>query len=552
MKALKKRILLLICLLLCLFLLSGCSFSDLMSWGTGIKKDPDYQTWEKLSENGKLDQDGKYTADAVHITFAENSTLDMKYYRDPEMNEELPVEGCYLFPGDLIYYSATVRNKAENYFVFDHLDVIEYSAGNVRGKTLDWKYQNTDTALMIPFDYMGTEVSIEPIGQYRLISVRLEQPVVGGHVKYTFNDQELTGETANLYCGTKVTGELEPDIGWEPVLNQKPEYTVTEEENQIVTFERKRASDLFIESDNHKPVLKVEANKNLKSCRMTVEADGYSEKDLTVGNGGVLIDGQKIGTGQTINVTFNRFDPESGKNAVRLTAIKKTQNTEYKEIHYADEMHTSVQISFESNVTYTNVSLTAEAVDVMTFPAVASENVVIDARFCDQTLDNEGMNTPLVQGDLGTRDRQIEVRIIPNDSFVMTGSFVKDDVYLRKMRFDEYERLVGEALQKQLKKICVVTLDSNDPYGTVVYKIDGKEVDPGTQPITEGQKITIVYTLTDEKYEINEGRNILDQITILFDGDRSAKYETDKTVERSMDGQTLSREDFIKIREKVN
>ena len=550
MEALRKRILLILSLALCLLLLSGCSFSDLMSWGTGVKQDPDYQTWEKLSENGKLDKDGKYTADAVHVTFAESSFFDMKYYRDPEMKEELSVDACYLLPGDLIYCSATVRGDAVNYYAFDHLDVIEYSADNTRGKRLDWKYQNNGSILMIPFDYKGIEVSIEPIGQYKLITVHLEQPQMGGHVIYSFNGQELTGETADLYRGAKVKGALEADTGWEPQLNKNPVYTVTEEENQTVTFEGKRANDFFIEAESHKPLLRLEANRNLKSCRLTIEADGYTAKDLTAGNGGLIFENQKIGTGSGIKVSFNHFDLENGKNAVRLTVVKKTENTEYKEIHYANEASSTILVNFEYEVTYSNVSLVAEAVNVMEFPSITNDAVVIEARFCDLVLDNKEMNAPLVAGDLGTNDRQIEVRITPNNEYVMIGSFVNDGIYLRRMRFDEYERFVNEALQNQLKKNCVITLDSNDPYGNVIFKIDGQEVS-GKVEILEGRNITISYTLTDEKYEINEDRSIFDQINV-FDGERFAKYEKTITVDRSMDGQTLTRESFIKLREKVN
>ncbi len=550
MKALRKRILLALSLALCLLLLSGCSFSDLMSWGTGVKQDPDYQTWEKLSENGKLDKDGKYTADAVHVTFAKSSFFDMKYYRDPEMKDELSVDSCYLLPGDLIYCTATVRGDAENYYSFDHLDVIEYSADNIRGKKLDWKYQNNGSALMIPFDYKGIEVSIEPIGQYKLITVQLEQPRIGGHVTYSFNGQELTGETADLYRGAKVKGALEADTGWEPQLNKDPVYTVTEEENQIVTFEGKRANDFFVEAENHKPLLKLEANRNLKSCRMTIEADGYTAKDLTAGNGGLLFENQRIGTGNGIKVSFNHFDLEDGKNAVRVSVVKKTDNTEYKEIHYANENNSSIQIDFEYEVTYMNVSLNVEAVNAMGFPSITDEAVTIDARFCDLTLDNKERNTPLVAGDLGTNDRQIEVRISPNSGYVMTGSFVNDGIYLRRMRFDEYDRFVKEALQNQLKKICSITLDTNDPYGSVVYKIDGQEVS-GKVEIVEGRSITISYTLTDDKFEIDEDRNIFDQIS-FWDGERFSRYEKAIAVDRSMDGQTLTRESFIKLREKVN
>lgn len=537
-----KKLLLAMIVAASMLVLSGCSFSDLMSWGTGVKQDPDYQTWEKLSEKGKLDQDGKYTADAVHVTFATSSFFDMKYYKDPEMEDELPSDNCYLLPGDMIYCSARVRNDVANYYVFDHLDVIEYQENNLRGQRLDWKYPGDPAVLMIPFDYKGTEVSIEPIGHYKLITVRLEQPAFGGHVSYKVNGQELTGETAELYRGAKINGYLDADPGWELSLNMNPVYIVTDEENQIVTFEGNRADSFFMESADHKPTLRFEVNRNLKSCRTTIEADGYSAKGLAAGNGGVVVDNQKVGTGKEVSVSFSHFDLEKGKNAVRLTVLKKTDNTEYKEIYYANENNSTVRISFEYEVTYKSVSVVAEAVTVTEIPAVDSRNADVAAYFCDLELDNPAKNTPLVAGSLGTNDRQIEVRITPDDGFVMTGSFVSDGVYLRKMRFDEYGRFVREALDKQLKKTCKIQLKDGDMYGSAAYRVDGQEVS-GSVELMEGQSITIVYTLKNKDYEIRNDRNLFDRINI-FDGDRWTRYEKTIPVDRSMDGQTLSRESF--------
>ena len=102
-KSFVKKVFLVVLAIGCLLLLSGCSFSDLMSKGTGIAKDPDYQTWEKLTETGKLNEEGKYTSDAVHVTFASNSFLDVHYYKDQEHQNEFDGASAYLLPGDMIY-----------------------------------------------------------------------------------------------------------------------------------------------------------------------------------------------------------------------------------------------------------------------------------------------------------------------------------------------------------------------------------------------------------------------------------------------------------------
>ena len=124
METRRKQFFLVFALLLCVFLLTGCSFSDLMSRGTGISNDPDYKMWARLSGNGQLDENGEFATEPVHVSFAENGLLDIKYYSDSELQNEISTENCNLLPGDLIFASATVTGDAARYYAFDHLDVI--------------------------------------------------------------------------------------------------------------------------------------------------------------------------------------------------------------------------------------------------------------------------------------------------------------------------------------------------------------------------------------------------------------------------------------------
>ena len=559
-KTLVKRLILVLLAFCCLYLLSGCSFSDLMSWSAGVNKDPDYQTWERLSENGKLDPEGKYTADAVCVTFAENNFLDVKYYRDAEKQNEITEPNCYLLPGDFIYCEAEPKKQSEGLYLFDHLDVIEYSDQNERGDTLDWKYGEDGTILLVPYDYKGTDISIEPIGHFKIVTVRLEQPKVGGRVIYTANGEVLVGETAAVYCGTKIKGELEADTGWAVEVAGTPTYTVTEADSQVVIFDKKTADAFFSEKEDHKPKLKVDLHENLGSCRTTVDAVGLSEKDIVfditkkylLTPHATMIDGKKIGTADGITFTFSQFGfKNQGDNAVRITAYKRTGNVEYKEIRYADKSHDTIMIGLEDDITYREIYIVVEAVKTEEFQPIACEDADITAKFCDVNLDNPDLDVPIESGDLVTADRQIEVTIIPHDGFAIIGPFVNKEGYARKMRCDEYQRFVQQDLKNQLKKYCTVNLDTTDEYGTVEFRI-GEETHSGETKILEGENITISYTLNNEEYEITNARDFFDQINI-FDGNRFSKYVKTNPVTREMDGQTITREGSgINVRKKVN
>ena len=549
-KSVAKKMFLVLLMILFLFLVSGCSFSDLMSWGTGVSKDPDYMTWEKLSEQGKLDEEGRFTAETVRVSFAKNSFLDIKYYRDAELKNEIADDVCTLVPGDIIYSTVNIKSNAESIYVFDHFDIVEYSDEDVRGKTLDWNYGDEGTAILIPFDYKGTEVAVEPVGHLKMITVRLEQPGAGGQITYSVGGQELTGETADLYCGARIKGVFHADAGWDSTLGEQQYYTVTDQPDQTVVFNGVSANKIFSEQDAHKPALTLELNGNLRSCLTAVEADGFTVSNLQASSGTPVKD-QKIGTGSGLVFSFKRADDLSkGNNAVQISVTKKTPNTEYREIHYATEEQNAVRIRFERDIDYLSVFVKVEAVNAAAFAPVKDESADIIARFNDLELDDLNDQAVLTAGTLSTPRRTMMLEIIPRPGYEIAGSFVSDGKYARQIWFSEYDQVVKEVLSNQLKKKCRLILVTDDPYGTVEYKIDGNIVS-GEIEVLEGKDILISYTLkNDAEYEITETRNIFDQLNV-FDGDRFKRYEKSFKVERKLDGKTITREDLINGREKV-
>ena len=85
----KNRFILHIICLLLVISLSGCGGIDeflekQMVNQSGLLEDPEYQTYQKYSEEGKLDTDGYYKDAAeepievhapIHVTFAENNNF---------------------------------------------------------------------------------------------------------------------------------------------------------------------------------------------------------------------------------------------------------------------------------------------------------------------------------------------------------------------------------------------------------------------------------------------------------------------------------------------
>ena len=80
-----------------------------------------------------------------------------------------------------------------------------------------------------------------------MITVRLEQPGAGGQITYSVGGQELTGETADLYCGARIKGVFHADAGWDSTLGEQQYYTVTDQPDQTVVFNGVSANKIFSE-----------------------------------------------------------------------------------------------------------------------------------------------------------------------------------------------------------------------------------------------------------------------------------------------------------------
>ena len=797
-----KTLLLILMLAVCLMLVSGCSFSNVMNWGSGVQNDPDYRTWERLSENGKLDSEGKYTADAVHVTFARNGYVNMHYYSDAARNNELPATGCHLLPGDTIFFSYEMTDEANNLCAFDHLEVIEYSSENVRKGILDWPSGSEEnTSLMIPYDYKGTEISIEPCVQfgerqfvlkdtvkgkekangvwkinkkqvsgnsfsanplesytveyeydanryylininpapwntdessglavfkmsgpktgvetyeinldsyisaelsvssgeiinvryidensgavqrsanrnnnqsytapgikvgsvievtttaekpidvkcdisyketqndkkvnngkvsyihtiefgtkqfmfnpsdyayahgklrftwngqeltgavllnsgmeiyyeateteegywlpengpvkvngpdtekelrnirfypYRKVIVLLDQPEAGGRILYKSNEQ-LTGNSAEVYCGSKIHMEFIPDPGWQSRMENGFAYTVSEAENQTAGFGGRMINEIFEELEGHKPKLHVEINRNMGECETTVTASGIKHENVRYKNNNTIINEEKAGTDQDIQLVFRNLDFTDQNNALRIIVEKETTKGGYKDIYYTNKAGIPIQIPFAKDKWYKTVTIKIEAVKADTFQLNTMQNTEWDVRFSDVTSDDLNQSPVISPGSLITDERQLILTITPYAGYYMTGSDTKNEIYQRRLNYDTYRKLKITDLQGQLKKKIRLNLLTEDPYGRVIYRIDEKRRE-GEVLLREDQDVVIVYDITNPQYEIPV--NIFDRIS----GNNETHAQKSKKA-KDFKNINVRRSDMIEVRRKVS
>lgn len=334
-----------LCILFAL-IFSGCSKVDdymekLIEAKSGIFEDEDYIQYQILEETGLLNQEGYYnTANysngsalyieaenqkQVHVTFADNDFLDISYYYDAELTMLVDTESCYLDQGESIYASQPkCNNPNHNNYIFSSFRVCEYDAKGNRGAILNIGGDG-GLVMKIPVGYQGTELSVEPTGEYKnkrltfcadcLDSKGTPQEVFG---RWTINDEDCIGDEIEVPPSMSYTIRYYYDEEEYYYVSSSPNcYSYSDEEGEV---EFKQATS-FGEYENysvrlHQYVrLEIECDsdgrKAIKSVKVNKKEAGF-ENDT--------IDGLKCGD-EVVIETDNEYRLFCSQNI-----IKKTEN----------------------------------------------------------------------------------------------------------------------------------------------------------------------------------------------------------------------------------
>lgn len=118
---------------------------------------------------------------SIHVTFANNSFLDISYYSDAELVNLIDTNSCYLEPEDCIYASVPVSNSAySNMYSFSEYRVYEYDKDGNRVR-VNWANSANSANTMvfqIPANYQGTELCVIPVGEYEKRSLSFQDYIL--------------------------------------------------------------------------------------------------------------------------------------------------------------------------------------------------------------------------------------------------------------------------------------------------------------------------------------------------------------------------------------
>lgn len=479
-----------------------------------VKKNSEYTL-----EHMKYGQTVKITTDVPWDELLSNS--DIVFNNQIVINGEyvytgfLPEPGAeFLFdPSEYQYEHGTIGFKCMGEEISSPITISQGRAITYYQKTAEEGYWLSDTQkqIIVTSDE-DTKDLLENIHftEKKQVTVGLPQPKAGGKIEYSISGTKINESSVKAYSGTLIKMNFISWPGWYVDEKAKNEYKVDSTTTQEIKAGTVDVKNIFTEDIDHMPKLTVVLDKSVtEKMRFEFTATGLAtEKNKYESawyrNDYTLINGEKIGTDQGINVTLSEKAIPAGK-AVKI-ALSTTDSNGYKVSRspiYIEQLpiHENLSI-YESDIAkcetwYSNIDIRVSVVDIEHFDdkLLQMENAVVE-------VINNNTNVAMSKNETIEGSTKITYTICPKNGYYISGNGVHDGKLIATVSYKDFVKNIEDVKSKHIaKKIYSVTLSASDSYGKCSYVLDGKEVS-GTINMREGQTLEIVYSISNEKYEI--------------------------------------------------
>ncbi len=528
----KKKLFIGICLMLSVLMLGGCAADDKLEKklkGTsGIYQDDDYKKYKSMLDNKQLDKNGVYKETdslsdnsvhegSIHLTFARNRFIRIEYFYDKQMNERVNISNCYVNPGDTLYASIKeINNPFSDSFLFDRFRFVQYANNGSRTAVVsdnsigedeeekketkkeeerDIKDRSKGAVIefTIPADYKGNELSVEPLGEYQKSNITFLAYTVGsdgkkqsvGSADFYIDGELVLADKMEISAGKPYTVSLKYDANTYYFASSSPKAKEGEKPGEIT----------FNESDgkNTSVAYEVELHPYMD---LVFDGTGSIDSVITVKCDGAKLNGrklEKLKAGQTVTVDTTddfrlfckdiQFSESASGTGFHYTFTVPNVNKKTLNIRVSDQMKT-VKIP---SVEHGKIQLRL------------MDNGTLTDDEDDKEIEGE---VYLEDGDVADGTSTVEVKIIPDDGYYVSGRNVTDTVYVQIMRLsdflDDAEKLIAD---HKILPLLEASVDTSDQFGTCVFKINGETV-TGDFYIREGDRLVLEYTLNDSSMAI--------------------------------------------------
>lgn len=231
-----------------------------------VLTDVNYSKYEEYSEDGKLDEEGYYTESAyeqdkasdegktltgvTHVSFSSNAYLEVEYFADKEKTIPLGDDSCDLSVGGSIYATVVVsKDAASSQYSFAGFEIYQYQDDG--RELMTTTEPSTDgLVLTITKDYIGKNISIDPIGKYVTRTISLQDSYLDNDEikhnlsgKWVVNDREITGEEVDINPVSSYVISYEFDGDQYFYLSSEPECYYSNNDDGIVIFNKREPTD---------------------------------------------------------------------------------------------------------------------------------------------------------------------------------------------------------------------------------------------------------------------------------------------------------------------
>ena len=477
-------------------LLTGCGPVDSIIKSQMIKQsevssDENYVLYEENKSNGTIDDEGYYYADdsvetagSIHVTFATNNNLDVKYYYDADMKNEIDTTACYINPGDSIYATADINNSVNStMYEFSGFEVFEYDAEeNQSESSLAFSEKDSKYELTIPTDFDVTELSIAAYGKYVSREISLKDYYVDNDGKkhdldgtWEINDKICTEDTAKIDPVSAYIISYKYDAEKYFYVDSEPENYYQDNTSGEIIFKQRESTDETVAYEVQlQEYLQISINNDAEERKVIINSDSENEKSLK--NGEELdLSEYKLKYGEEIVIeTDEEWPALETEEKLNYEDEEKGENLEYKYKLRVPEK--------DGNITFNPDEYSYEHGSV-TFIYKGKE--VTDTIFVSK----------------GTKI-QYEQKSAESGWYLVEGEVEVADEEKTKEKLNAIHFV---------KKVPVeVTLSQPEEGGSITYYVDGKKVTEGKYSGYSGDKITA-------KFHKWEGWFLTDNITDTYE-----------------------------------
>ena len=421
---------------------------------------------------------------------------------------------------------------------------------------IEYEIKNVEEGYWVPGSMTGemepgriSEMIGNLVYKKEKVRVTLPQPDRGGTITYTLDGKILTGDSVEVLIGSEIQMAFTCKNGWSCEVEDGTAYKVQEKEDQRINIEGKDVNNIFTEQQ-YKPMVSVTLDKSVGTFAefaiKTVDCDVEGLK-LDDEKKSKEVFCQEVGTRNDLVLSGANGTLLQGE-ALRVEIRKEaTDGTKETDIQYLQKIPGNLEVSLyiaDSSTVYETVAITVSKVEVkeISFPAIANGNIQV--RTTDLTN-----NRYLKKGDVIEGNRKVEIILSAKEGYYIKNSGKTED-YSDILKYSKLESTMETILMEHpVKKFCTVTLDTEDNYGEVTYKIDGKVAESGTYYLKEEQKLKMLYEITDGVHIIaRESSGWMENLSNTVKS--KTKESVDIDITSVLDGRKVTRDMYIETAEK--